>query len=161
MRWPEASQGLTVLICLSKLASATDHGAGRKKSVFEDTRLLTKSMGVCYGLAASSASFLIVNSSRSTSVSIEEPSVPYCGSLDTSPMNSRIRFSSSIAPSLPDKVMTLLQEGQENVAGAFASARLDPAGGEKKFPSKTCPDKHSHRLNDQFPLANQSTFEFV
>src|SRR5438445_5501097 len=118
-----------------------------RKSVFEDTRLLTKSMGVCYGLAASSASFLIVNSSRSTSVSIEEPSVPYCGFLDTSPMNSRIRFSSSIAPSLPDKVMTLLQEGQENVAGAFASARVDAAGGEKKFPPKTVPGKLSHRLN--------------
>src|SRR5438552_10320932 len=106
-------------------------------------------MGVCYGLAASSASFLIVNSSRSTSVSIEEPSVPYCGFLDTSPMNSRIRFSSSIAPSLPDKVMTLLQEGQENVAGGFASARLNSAGGEKKFSLNTCSDNTSHKLNDQ------------
>src|SRR5438552_19137700 len=106
-------------------------------------------MGVCYGLAASSASFLIVNSSRSTSVSIEEPSVPYCGFLDTSPMNSRIRFSSSIAPSLPDKVMTLLQEGQENVAGGFGSARLEPAGGGEKFPSQTCPDKDYHPRNHQ------------
>jgi len=118
-------------------------------------------MEVCYGLAASSASFLIVNSSRSTSVSIKAPSVSYWGSLETSPMNPRIRFSSSIAPSLSDKVMTLSQEGQENVASGFVSARLDPAGGKKKFPSKTCPEMHSHRLNDQFPLANEGNSELV
>src|SRR5207249_1510980 len=132
-----------------------------EKSIVDNTPFVAKSIGVCYGLAASSASFLIVNSSRSTSVSIEEPSVPYWGSLETSPMNSRICFSSSIAPSLPDKVMTLPQEGQENVASLFAPLPLDPAGGKKKFPSKTCPDKHSHRLNNKFPLANEANSELV
>jgi len=115
----------------------------------------------CYGLAASSASFLIANSSRCTLVSIVDPSVPYCGSLETSPMNSRMRFSSSIAPSSLDNVITSPQEGQENVVSVPVPFPLDSAGGGKKFPSRMCPDRHSHRLKDDSPLSNHDNFELV
>jgi hypothetical protein len=76
-------------------------------------------------------------------------------------MNSRIRFNSSMAPSSLDKVMTSPQVGQENVVSVFAPLPLDSAGGGKKFPSKMCPDKHSHRLNDEFPLTNHDNPELA
>ena len=147
MRWSEAGQGPepSVPIFLNlRLRQITEV----EKLLAESFPLTAKSTEVSYGLAASSASFLIVNSSLSTSVSIEEPSVPYWGSLETSPMNSRICLSSSIAPSPLVKVMALPQAGQESEVTVLALVPLDPVGRAKKFPSRTCPNEHSHRLND-------------
>lgn len=99
-----------------------------------------------YGLAASSASLLIVVSSRPTSVNIDEHPVLYCGFCETSPMNSRKRFKTSTAPSSLERIISPPQAGQ-----AKAESDVDGApsalGGEKKLPSKTWPAKHSQRLN--------------
>jgi hypothetical protein len=76
-------------------------------------------------------------------------------------MNSRMRFSSSMAPSSLDKVMISPQAGQENVASVLVPLQLDSVGGGKKFPSKMCPDRHSHRLNYESPLTNHDSLELV
>jgi hypothetical protein len=106
-------------------------------------------MGLLYGLAASSASFLMVISSRLTSVSINEPWVPYWGSLETSPMNSRIRFSSSMAPSSLDRIIASPHAGQAKAVGVLGGFPVCAVGGEKKLPSNICPARHSHRLNSE------------
>ena len=91
----------------------------------------------------------MVISSRPISVRINEPSVTYWGSLDTSPINSRIRFSSAIAPSSLDRVMTSPQAGQAKPVKLLGGLAVCVIGGEKKLPSKMCPAKHSHRLKNK------------
>jgi hypothetical protein len=76
-------------------------------------------------------------------------------------MNSRMWLSSSMAPSSLVKVMALRQAGQENVATTLVGLPLDPVGGAKKFPSKTCPETHSHRLNDESSSSNGDNFELA
>jgi hypothetical protein len=110
---------------------------------------LLESVTLLYGLAASSASFLTVISSRPTSVSINYPSIPYWGSLETSPMNSRIRFNSSIAPSSLDRIIASPHAGQAKAVRGLGGFPVCAVGGEKKLPSNTCPLRHSHRLNDK------------
>jgi hypothetical protein len=66
-----------------------------------------------------------------------------------------------MAPSSLDKIMISPQAGQENVVSVLVPLPLDSAGGGKKFPSKICPDRHSHRLNDESPLTDNDNPELV
>src|SRR5437899_1252134 len=64
-------------------------------------------------------------------------------------MNSRMRFSNAIAPSSLDRVITSPHPGQAKPVRLLGGLAVCVVGGEKKLPSKICPAKHSHRLNDK------------